>query len=132
MIFICWFGASGYLLTRLRQIRHRVSCWCWRRCAVWPEERSIFFFLAKVLLPYERELTDFETAVTGVVGRVSAAIRPGVTGEIVYEQMGARRSAPARSEDGNRFPNRKRSLSCATREESHTYGVGTKCWRIRS
>jgi hypothetical protein len=34
------------------------------------------------------------------VGRVSSPIRQGGTGEIVYEQLGARRSAPARSEDG--------------------------------
>jgi hypothetical protein len=37
----------------------------------------------------------------GVVGRVSAAIRAGGIGEIVYEQLGARKSAPARSEDGD-------------------------------
>jgi len=35
-----------------------------------------------------------------VVGRVSATIRAGGIGEIVYEQLGARRSAPARSQDG--------------------------------
>jgi membrane-bound ClpP family serine protease len=60
----------------------------------------VFFFLAKVMLPHERELTADETAVVGVVGRVSAALRPGGTGEIVYEQMGARCAVPARSEDG--------------------------------
>jgi hypothetical protein len=36
-----------------------------------------------------------------VVGRVSATIRAGGIGEIVYEQLGARRSVPARSQDGN-------------------------------
>jgi hypothetical protein len=60
----------------------------------------VFLFLAKVLMPHDRELTAEETAVTGAVGRVSAPIRTGGTGEIVYEQLGARRSAPARSEDG--------------------------------
>jgi hypothetical protein len=53
-----------------------------------------------VLLPHERELTADETAVVGAVGRVSSAIRAGGTGEMVYEQLGAVRSAPARSEDG--------------------------------
>jgi len=38
--------------------------------------------------------------VVGVVGHVSAPIRAAGTGEIVYEQMGALHSAPARSEDG--------------------------------
>jgi hypothetical protein len=53
-----------------------------------------------VLLPHERELTADETDVIGAVGHVSCAIRAGGTGEILYEQLGARRSAPARSDDG--------------------------------
>jgi hypothetical protein len=53
-----------------------------------------------VLLPHERELTADETDVVGAVGRVSSAIRAGGTGEIVYQQMGAVRSAFARSDDG--------------------------------
>jgi hypothetical protein len=60
----------------------------------------IFVFLTRVLLPHERELTAEETEVVGAVGRVSSSIRADGTGEIVYEQLGARRSAPARSEDG--------------------------------
>jgi hypothetical protein len=35
----------------------------------------------------------------GVVGRVSSPIRAGGTGAIVYQQMGATRSAIARAED---------------------------------
>ena len=38
--------------------------------------------------------------IVGAVGHVSSAIRPAGTGEIVYEQLGALRSVPARSEDG--------------------------------
>jgi hypothetical protein len=37
----------------------------------------------------------------GVVGHLLAPIRAGGTGEIVYEQLGARCSAPARSDDGS-------------------------------
>jgi hypothetical protein len=35
---------------------------------------------------------------------VSSPIRADGVGEIIYEQMGARRSAPARSEDGVAIP----------------------------
>ena len=52
------------------------------------------------MLPHEHELTADETEVVGAVGRVTSPIRAGGTGEIVYEQLGARCSAPARSEDG--------------------------------
>jgi hypothetical protein len=99
MIFLCWFGAAGYLLTRYGGFVASVVLLLAAICGV-AGGAIVFLFLAKVLLPHERELTADETAVEGVVGRVSAAIRPGCVGEIVYEQMGARRSAPARSEDG--------------------------------
>jgi len=63
----------------------------------------VFLFLTRVMLPHERELTAEETEVAGVVGRVSAPIRAEGIGEIVYEQLGARKFAPARSEDGTPF-----------------------------
>jgi hypothetical protein len=99
LVFLCWFGAAGYLLTRYGGFVAGVVLVLAGICGV-AGGAIVFLFLAKVLLPHERELTADETAVTGVVGRVSAAIRAEGTGEIVYEQLGARRSAPARSEDG--------------------------------
>ena len=69
-----------------------------RRSIRSPEE--VFWFLAKVVLPHEHVLTADETDVVGVVGRVTSTIRADGTGEIVYEQLGARCSAAARSEDG--------------------------------
>jgi hypothetical protein len=99
MIFLCWFGAAGFLLTRHGSFVTLVVLVLAAVCGL-AGGAIVFFFLAKVMLPHERELTADETEITGVVGRVSAAIRPGGTGEIVYEQMGARHPAPARSEDG--------------------------------
>jgi hypothetical protein len=99
MIFLCWFGAAGYLLTRYGTFVTGVVLVLALVCGA-AGGALVFLFLTRVLLPHERELTEDETAVVGVVGRVSAAIRPAETGEIVYEQLGARRSAPARSEDG--------------------------------
>jgi membrane-bound ClpP family serine protease len=99
MVFICWFGAGGYLLTRYGAFVTGVVLVLALVCGV-AGGGIVFLFLTRVLLPHERELTADETAVIGVVGRVSAPIRPTETGEIVYEQLGARRSAPARSQDG--------------------------------
>lgn len=100
MVFLCWFGAAGYLLTRYGAFVTGVVLVLASVCGL-AGGGIVFLFLAKVLMPHERELTAEETEVTGVVGRVTAAIRAGGTGEIVYEQLGARRSAPARSEDGD-------------------------------
>jgi hypothetical protein len=103
MIFLCWFGAAGYLLTRYGGFVTEVVLVLAGVCGL-AGGAIVFFFLARVLLPHERELTADETEVVGVVGHVSAPIRAAGTGEIVYEQMGALHSAPARSEDGEPIP----------------------------
>lgn len=99
MIFLCWFGAAGYLLTRHGRFVTAIVLVLAAVCGL-AGGAIVFWFMAKVMLPHEHELSADETAVVGVVGRVSCAISTGGTGEIVYEQLGARRSAPARSEDG--------------------------------
>ena len=100
MIFLCWFGAAGYLLTRHGSLVGLVVLLVALACGL-AGGAVVFLFLAKVMLPHEHELSADETEVVGAVGRVSCVIRPGGTGEIVYEQLGARCSAPARSEDGS-------------------------------
>jgi hypothetical protein len=95
MVFLCWFGAAGYLMTRYGTLVASAVFALAALCGLLGGA-VVFWFLAKVLLPHERELTADETAVAGAVGLVSAAIRVGGTGEILYEQMGARRSVPAR------------------------------------
>jgi hypothetical protein len=95
MVFLCWFGAAGYLMTRYGTLVASAVFMLAALCGLLGGA-VVFWFLAKVLLPHERELTADETAVAGAVGQVSASIRVGGTGEILYEQMGARRSVPAR------------------------------------
>jgi hypothetical protein len=95
-VFLCWFGAAGYLLTRHGTF---VVLLLAALCGL-AGGAIVFLFLTRVLLPHERELTADETAVVGAVGRVTSAIRADGTGEMVYQQLGAVRSAPARSEDG--------------------------------
>lgn len=114
MIFLCWFGAAGYLLTRHGSFVALLVLLLAALCG-FAGGAMVFLFLTKVLLPHERELTADETDVVGAVGRVSSEIRAGGTGEIVYEQLGARRSAPARAEDGG--PIQKQEEVFVTRYE---------------
>jgi hypothetical protein len=102
MIFLCWFGAAGYLMTKYGSFVAGVVVVLAAICGI-AGGAIIFTFLTKVLMPHERELTAFDTDVIGVVGRVSSPIRAGGTGEIVYQQLGATRSAIARSEDGDQL-----------------------------
>jgi len=99
MIFLCWFGAAGYLLSRFGSFVAGMVLALAAICGL-AGGAIIFWFLTRVLMPHEHELTADETDVVGAVGHVSAPIRPSGIGEIVYEQLGALRSAPARSEDG--------------------------------
>jgi hypothetical protein len=99
MIFLCWFGAAGYLLTRYGTFVTGVVMVLASLCGI-VGGAIIFLFLTRVLMPHEHELTADETEIVGAVGHVSSPIRAGGTGEIVYEQLGALCSAPARSEDG--------------------------------
>jgi hypothetical protein len=64
----------------------------------------LYLTLFKVLLSKERVLTAEETRMDGVVGRISGEIRAGGTGEILFSQADARRSAAARSESGAPIP----------------------------
>jgi hypothetical protein len=102
-VFLCWFGAAGYLFTRHGSFVAGVVLLLAALCGV-AGGALVFLFLTRVLLPHERELTADETEVVGAVGRVSAPIRAGGTGEMVYEQLSALRSVPARSEDGEPIP----------------------------
>ncbi|HEX8712415.1 MAG TPA: hypothetical protein VF730_11115 [Terracidiphilus sp.] len=103
MIFLCWFGAAGYLLTRHGSFVTSVVLVLAIACGL-IGGAIVFLFLAKVMLPHEHDLSADETPVVGVVGKLSCAIKAGGTGEIAYEQLGARRSAPARAEDGIAIP----------------------------
>ena len=97
--FLCWFGGAGYLLRTHSTVMAPLTLLLAIGSGL-AGGGLIFWFLARVLLPRERSLTAEETEITGVVGRVTGALHPGGTGEILYSQLGVRRSAAARSEDG--------------------------------
>jgi hypothetical protein len=98
--FLTWFGGIGYLL-------HHYSIftapWILLLAIVSGTAGAalLWAILFKLLLPRERVLTSEDTDMTGVLARVSDSIRDSnSTGEIIFSQTGARRAAPARSEDG--------------------------------
>ena len=99
MVFLCWFGAAGYLLTKYGSFMAVVVLVLAAIAGVMGGA-IIFLFLTRVLLRDEHDLTAEETAIVGAVGNVSLPIRADGTGEILYQQLGSLVSAPARSEDG--------------------------------
>jgi len=128
MIFLCWFGATGYLLTRHGTLVTGVVLALAMACG-FAGGAIVFLFLTRVMLPHEHELTAEETEIVGAVGKVSSAIRAGGTGEVVYEQLGARRRrAPKMAAPS---PGRRKFSWFATRKEWRMCGAGPM-WALKN
>ena len=99
MAFLAWFGGTGYLLTRYSGM-WTVAAFGLALASGLAAATVVFLFLVKVLLAHETQLDPADFDLIGMLGKVNVAIRAGGTGEILFSQGGARRSAGARSEDG--------------------------------
>jgi len=97
--FLCWFGGCGYLLEKSGDFGMAVVLAIATVTGL-AGGAILFWFLVKVLLPHEHELTAADTDIVGILGLVTGVVREGGTGEIQFSQGGARRFAPARSEAG--------------------------------
>jgi membrane protein implicated in regulation of membrane protease activity len=99
LAFLAWFGGVGYLA---------------REGLGWPGIAAIVVglvgglagaaivavFLVKVLRPHDQSLNPEDYRLPGVIARVASTIRPGGTGEVIYEQAGVRQVSAARAENG--------------------------------
>jgi hypothetical protein len=98
--FLCWFGGAGYLLHQYSSLYAPVVLLLAVMSGL-GGAGMLYAALFKFLLPRERVLSAEDTRMDGVVARVSGEIRAGGgTGEILFSQADARRSAAARSESG--------------------------------
>jgi hypothetical protein len=100
MAFLTWFGGMGYLLTRYSSIWMGFAL-ILATLAGLVGAAIVAWFYVRVLLRYDVGINPAEYDMIGVLGRVSSGIRSGGTGEIVFQQVGTRRSCGARAEDGN-------------------------------
>lgn len=99
---LTWFGATGYVLTRLGD---------WAVPAALLGALAVgalgWYLVARFLglvLKGEVEMDAEDYRMEGTVGRVSVAIPEGGTGEILFDKAGARRSEAARGLGGARVP----------------------------
>lgn len=97
--FLTWFGGTGYLLVHLRHV------WIFAglvlaSAAGLVAASVVFLFVAKVLMAHDKDLDPLDYEMVGVLGRVSVSVRPGGTGEIIFDQEGVRKPCAARSENG--------------------------------
>jgi membrane protein implicated in regulation of membrane protease activity len=96
-VFLAWFGGTGYLLVHLRHI-WALAGFALASLAGLVGAGIVFLFVARFLMAHDFTLDPADFDMIGMLGRVSGAIRSGGTGEIIFEQIGARRACAARSE----------------------------------
>jgi membrane protein implicated in regulation of membrane protease activity len=98
-VFLAWFGGTGYLLVHLRHI-FVLAGLALSTLAGMIGAGIVVVFATRYLLAHESSLDPMDFDMIGVLGRVSGTIRKQGTGEIIFEQEGARKASAARSEDG--------------------------------
>ncbi len=99
---ITWFGAAGYVLTRLSD---------WALPAALAGALAVgalgWYLVARFLgliLKGEVEMNPDDYRLEGTVGQITVGIPQGGTGEIVFEKAGTRRSEAARALGGAAIP----------------------------
>ena len=100
--FLAWFGGTGYLLTEYSALWFIGALAI--SAAIGVAGAALVFWAVSKLVAHEHPLDPEDYRMVGVLGRVSSRIRPGGTGEMIFSQEGARRSAAVRSEDGVEIP----------------------------
>lgn len=99
MAFLAWFGGAGYLLTRYSHVAGMAAL-LFSLLVGMTGGAVVFWFMAKVLYSADEELDPADYEMVGALGKLTLPIRVGGTGEIVYVQGGASKTAAARSESG--------------------------------
>jgi hypothetical protein len=99
MAFLAWFGGVGYLLTTHSRLA-ALGCLAIATVSGLFAGSVVFRFMARLMRDSEGEMNDWDYRLEGVVGRISMPIREKGTGELIFEQDGARRSVSARCDTG--------------------------------
>jgi membrane protein implicated in regulation of membrane protease activity len=99
MAFIAWFGGVGYILTTHSHLVALASLGFATLAGLFAGF-TVFRFMTRLVRSSESEMNDWDYRMEGSVGTISMPIRQNGTGEVIFEQGGARRSLVARCEDG--------------------------------
>jgi membrane protein implicated in regulation of membrane protease activity len=104
LAFLAWFGGVGYILTKHSHFMG-MAILGFALLAGLFAGLLVFQFMARLVKATSAPMLDWDYRVEGTVGTVSMPIRANGTGEVIFEQDGARKSVGARSEDGTSLGN---------------------------
>jgi membrane protein implicated in regulation of membrane protease activity len=100
MAFLAWFGGIGYILATRSRMEAAFAVLIAAATGLLAAS-VVFKFMVKLMNAESSHLKEEDYRYEGLVGTVTIPIRANGTGEIVFLQGGARRSAGARSNDGS-------------------------------
>jgi len=99
MAFLAWFGGVGYILTTHSHLMALASLGLATLAGLFAGF-VVFRFMVRLMRDSEGEMNDWDYRLEGTVGTISMPIRENGTGELIFEQDGARRSVGARCDNG--------------------------------
>ncbi len=99
MAFLAWFGGVGYILVMHSHLAV-LACFAVSILSGIIASYVVFRFMARLMANATGEMHDWDYRLEGAVGTVSMTIRADGTGEVIFEQGGARRAVGARSQSG--------------------------------
>lgn len=99
MAFLAWFGGVGYILATHSHLVALASLGIATLSGLLAG-LAVFRFMARLMRASDGEMNDWDYRLEGAVGTISMSIREKGTGEVIFEQDGARRSLGARCDDG--------------------------------
>jgi membrane protein implicated in regulation of membrane protease activity len=96
-VFLAWFGGTGYLLVHLRHIWVLAGL-AFSTAAGLVGASAVMVVATRYFMAHESSLDPMDFEMVGVLGKISGTVRRKGTGEIIFEQEGARKACAARSE----------------------------------
>jgi hypothetical protein len=100
MAFLAMFGGTGYLLTTQSKFAAGMAL-AFAFGAGLVGAAIVSWYLTKMLVDYDRSMRPEDFDLVGTIGNITVSTSHAGTGELVYEQNGARKSVPIRSDDEN-------------------------------
>ena len=102
--FLAWFGGSGYILASATSLSALLVVPLASLAGTFGAS-LVALFLVRDLLPGQTPtLRPEDYRIEGTLGRITVPIRPGGTGEVVYDKLGVTQCNGARSAEGTPLP----------------------------
>src|SRR5256884_8350880 len=102
LAFLAWFGGTGYILTKYSNLVAMASLGL-ATLAGLVSGSMVLKVMVKLMHSNETQLNEADYRVEGSLCTVTMPIRANGIGEVVFLLGGVRRSAGARTDDGNFF-----------------------------